>query len=67
MALWTAGFVVMTLVINAPLLAPLMRALRLNEASAAELRVRRSAARVILRHSRDMLEGLKASAQNFVR
>ena len=67
MALWTAGFVVMTLVINAPLLQPLMRALKLNEASRAELQVRRSAARVILRHARDMLVGIKNSTHEFVR
>jgi hypothetical protein len=35
MALWTAGFVLFTLTVNAPLLGPLMSALQLNATSAA--------------------------------
>lgn len=45
-ALWTAGFVVMTLVINGPLLSPLMRWLKLNEPTASQLHVRRAATKV---------------------
>lgn len=41
MGLWTAGFVLMTLVINAPLITPLMNRLGLNTASHAKQQVGR--------------------------
>jgi hypothetical protein len=41
MIIWTSGFVLMSLVINAPLMTPLMTALRLNATSPIKQQVRR--------------------------
>jgi hypothetical protein len=40
MGLYTTGFVLLTLLINGPLLGPLLRALHINQLSAAKQQVR---------------------------
>ena len=57
--LWTASFVLLTLLINAPTLAPLVRLLRLDHAARRRRGARARAKRSLARFTAAALEGLQ--------
>ncbi|KAG2490363.1 hypothetical protein HYH03_011165 [Edaphochlamys debaryana] len=63
MVVWTAGFVLMSLVVNAPLLTPLMRWLHLNTISPIKLQVRARAKAALRRFTATTLAEMRAAAE----
>ena len=66
-ALWTAGFVVMTLVINAPLLPWVMRKTGLAAIASVKRRMRAKAVRALVRFTNAAIEDLKDDQDEMLR
>ena len=58
-ALWTACFVLLTLVVNAPLVSPMMRLLRLDRIPLEQRKTRARARRALLRFTDAALGSLR--------
>lgn len=67
LALWTAGIVVCTLLINAPLMPLILRLTRLNETSPVKVRMRGKAARALLRYTGTAIEDLQHDEDEMLR
>ena len=67
LALWTAGIVVCTLLVNAPLMPLILRWTRLNEISPVKLRMRGKAARALLRYTGTAIEDLQHDEDEMLR
>ncbi|GIL45384.1 hypothetical protein Vafri_2634, partial [Volvox africanus] len=63
MVVWTSGFVLMSLVVNAPLLTPLMTLLRLNTTSPIKQMVRARAKAALRRFTANALNEMRAAAE----
>lgn len=63
MAIWTAGFVILTLLVNAPLLTPLLGYLGLNEVSPVQQLMRRKTKQALLRYTATELKELQSSEE----
>ena len=66
-ALWTAGFVVMTLVINAPMLPWVMRKTGLAAIASVKRRMRAKAVRALVRFTAAAIEDLKDDQDEMLR
>ena len=66
-ALWTAGFVVMTLFINAPLLPWVMRKTGLAAIASVKRRMRAKAVRALVRFTNAAIEDLKDDQDEMLR
>ncbi|GFH19666.1 Na_H_Exchanger domain-containing protein [Haematococcus lacustris] len=67
MGLWTAGFVVLTLVINGPLITPLMGWLKLNTTSKVKQQVQARARSALVRYTAGAIADLQAHAGDALR
>ncbi|EIE21844.1 hypothetical protein COCSUDRAFT_56295 [Coccomyxa subellipsoidea C-169] len=67
LALWTAGIVVCTLVVNAPLMPLILRWTRLSDISPVKVRMRGKAARALLRYTRTAIEDLQHDEDEMLR
>lgn len=59
MALWTAWFVVLTLVVNGPCIAPLLSILKLNIVAEAARHIQATAKTIILENTREIIQKLR--------
>jgi hypothetical protein len=67
LALWTAGIVVCTLVVNAPLMPLILRWTRLSDISPVKVRMRGKAARALLRYTHTAIEDLQHDEDEMLR
>jgi hypothetical protein len=67
LALWTAGIVVCTLMVNAPLMPYLLRWTRLNAISDVKTRMRGKAARALLRYTKTAIDDLQHDEDEMLR
>lgn len=67
LALWTAGIVVCTLMVNAPLMPALLRWTRLNAISVVKTRMRGKAARALLRYTNTAIDDLQHDEDEMLR
>ncbi|WPT10890.1 Sodium/hydrogen exchanger 7 [Picochlorum sp. SENEW3] len=65
-SLWTASFVVLTLIINAPLIAPLLKSLKLNETSREAKMIQNKAKMTFLEHTRLCIQRYKDNDDVFL-
>lgn len=65
-ALWTASFVVLTLIINSPLIAPLLKSLKLNETSREAKMIQNKAKLTFLEHTRLCIQRYKDNDDVFL-
>lgn len=67
LVLWTAGVVVLTLAINAPVIPPLIDRLGLLDVPPVKARMRAKAARAVLRFSRQAVHDLQQDPDEMLR
>jgi len=65
-AIWTATFVFLTLLINAPLLSPIMTYLSLDRISIEKKKMRAKARRALLRFTEEAIQNLKDDDDEFL-
>lgn len=65
-ALWTASFVVLTLIINSPLIAPLLKSLKLNETSKEAKMIQNKAKKTFFEHTRLCIQRYKDNDDVFL-
>ena len=66
-ALWTSGFVIMTLVINAPLLPWVMEKTGISKVASVKRRMRAKAKRALVRFTDSAIEDLKDADDEMLR
>lgn len=66
-ALWTSGFVVLTLIINAPLMPWLLKVTGVAETGGVKQRMRAKAARALVRYTQSAIEDLKGDEDEMLR
>lgn len=67
MALWTSGFVVLTLVVNAPLVPWLLRMTGVAESGVVKRRMRAKAARALVHYTHSAIDDLKQDEDEMLR
>ena len=67
LVLWTAGVVVLTLIVNAPIIPPLVGRLGLLDVAPVKRRMRAKAARALLRFSRHAVHDLQQDPDEMLR
>lgn len=65
-SLWTAAFVLLTLMVNGPLIGPLLSLLRLNRLPLEKLKMRTRAKRAFFRFTNGMLASLREDDDEFL-
>ena len=65
--LWTSGIVVLTLLVNAPLIPPLLSYTNLTAVPPVKLRMRSKAARAMLRFAQNAVADLKGEQDEMLR
>ena len=65
-SLWSSAFVVLTLVINGPLIAPLLKILKLNVVPLEKLKMRSRAKRALCRFTEQQLTDLRDDDDEFL-
>ena len=67
LVLWTSGIVVLTLLVNAPLIPPLLQYSGLTDVPVVKLRMRSKAARAMLRFSKNAIADLQQEQDEMLR
>ena len=67
LVLWTSGIVVLTLLVNAPLIPPLLSYTGLTDVPTVKLRMRSKAARALLRFSKNAVADLQQEQDEMLR
>lgn len=65
-SLWTSSFVLMTLLVNGPLVAPLLKLLRLNRLPAEKLKMRTRAKRALGRFTNAQIAAMREDEDEFL-
>ena len=67
LVLWTSGVVVLTLLVNAPLIPPLLTRTGLTDVPSVKLRMRSKAARALLRFAQNAISDLQQEQDEMLR